>query len=333
MTTEPVRDQYRSRVYRAEKITSHVVLGTYWVQTIPDDEIGTYLNNVLSDPRVVARWGRIRYKVRLGKRGNSAYANMETRTIVLSKNTRNPITVLHEAAHLMASFATGQPDHGPAFLAAYRFLIRIGLGEDAARIFTASITAGGLTISDTHLPPVRDTSRSKKAAVQHDPLPGFTADQIATAAEVLATAARSGLFGEAGDDKRRQAFAMARTLNSHKKGRPSVDAPALPESVTISTADLLAVDTPEQVAGLLLSAVKEATNDRPRLGGRKPFVPNSVAAAKKVTKKTPAKKTVKPTPATASKPTPSKTTGSAKATAKKKTPAKGAAPRKARIIK
>lgn len=81
------RDTQRERVYRAERAAAAEVDGEFWQQTIPNDRLQGYVDDVLTRKAIQSRWGRRHIDVGL-KRGGRALAHGKSR-ITLPKGGRN----------------------------------------------------------------------------------------------------------------------------------------------------------------------------------------------------------------------------------------------------
>lgn len=261
------RDYQVGKVYSAEKIAQHLHLGDYWVETMTEDEVMELVNKALNHPAVTARWGRKNVTVRFTRRGHTAYAiNYGSAGFInLAKGTRNPFTVLHEVAHLLAARKT-EAAHGAGFVAIYKFLVLHILGQDAARVLDASFRSLLVDSDETRIPPVR-ASRAKGSRASHTEALPLVTGQAATAAHVLRVIRDSGLLDDDAD-LRAAATRIARRLQTVEKNVPHTrqEPLALPETITIPTGALLGADTRHDVAEIVLAAARRQIQPRKQKG-------------------------------------------------------------------
>lgn len=247
------RDNQQSKVYYAEKMAQHLLLGTYWTRTLTDDEIIELVHNALDHPHVVARWGHKTARINFAKRGSSAWAMRETGEIHLTPGTCNPFTVIHEVAHLLAT-SVQEAHHGPGFCSIYRYLIRNLISEDAGQYLDAAFGALGVATDDSRIPGVR---RDASGLVSKYDIPGIIAGQAGDAAQVLRTARNAGLFDD--DPELRKAVnRITRRLDTVERHVPATRTapPRLPDIVPINVGSLLHANTRDDVAEIALAAVR-----------------------------------------------------------------------------
>lgn len=256
------RDTQQVRVYRAEKMAQHLLLGDYWTQTMTELQVLELMEQVLAHPGVLARWGEHTATVTFPTRGTTAWSERQTGRIHLPPGTRNPLTVVHEIAHLLAP-ERHEADHGPGFIAIYRYLVLQTLGEEAYRVLDAALTALGVKTDDSQIPPVRPGYPHKKG----EGVPGLLPGQAAMAAEIVRAAAHAGVFGEAGEELRAAAYNIARRMkNLDPVGAKERKSPArIPETVTVPVASLLRADSRDDVAELVLGAVRKSMDPKTML--------------------------------------------------------------------
>jgi hypothetical protein len=256
------RDTQQLRVYRAEKMAHHLLLGEYWTQSMTELQVLELMEQVLGHPGVLARWGEHTATVTFPTRGTTAWSERPTGRIHLPPGTRNPLTVVHEIAHLLAP-ERAEADHGPGFIAIYRYLILQTLGEEAYRIIDAAFTALGVKSDDSQIPPVRPGYPHKRG----EGVPGLLPGQAAMAAEIVRAAAHAGVFGEAGVELRAAAYNIARRMkNLDPAPTKERKGPArIPETVTVPVASLLRADTRDDVAELVLGAVRKSMDPKTML--------------------------------------------------------------------
>lgn len=250
------RDSQQLRVYRAEKMAMHLLIGGYWTQEMTEIQVLDLIEAALNHPSVLARWGDISVKVEFPTKGNMAWATRGERRIFLPPDARNPLIILHEVAHLLLT-SKPEPHHGPGFVAIYRYLVRLVLGEDAARTLDACFVGLAVKADDNLIPSAKVPSG---ATWRRDAdIPGVTPLQATEAAQVVHLAATAGLFGAPGDPARANAFTIARrlkALGNTKDGKPKPPA-RIPETVTVSVAGLLRANTRDDVAEIVLQAVRK----------------------------------------------------------------------------
>lgn len=256
--TSKRRDSQQTRVYRAEKMAQHLLLGDYWTQSMTELQVLELMEQTLNHPSVQARWGDHDAAVSFPTKGNTGWAERGTGRIHLPPGTRNPLTVLHEVAHLLIT-RTSEADHGPGFVAIYRYLVRIALGEQPAQVLDAAFTSLGVDSDDTQIPPVRAEHVARRHTRKEQDIPGVLPGQAGDAAEVLRLAAYAGLFGEPGEQLRSDAFTLARRLQALENRTSGKRTPPLriPETVTVPVASLLRTNSRDDVAELVLGAVRK----------------------------------------------------------------------------
>lgn len=249
-----IRDTQRARVYRAEKIAEHLIYGEWSPTIFSEDECMDFINKVLTHPGVVSRWGQRTVNVKfLPKRTGWGEYLPEENTIVLSLTTRNAGTILHELSHMLQP--NDEAHHGPGFVAIYRYLFTLFLGEEPGQILNAAFESFKVSSDDSRIPPLRPGYKYNRG----DTIPGLTTEQARQAANALRSAASAGMFGEVGSAQRREAYNIARKLRGmNPPGATRLSQThRIPETVTISVADLLNMDYRDDVAELVISAVRE----------------------------------------------------------------------------
>ncbi len=250
------RDFQRTRVGLAEKIAEHLFYGE-WTPTIMDEAAAIdFINHVLSHPGVVSRWGNRSLTVNvIPKRTGWAGYYYDENHMVLSLTTMNHVSILHELAHMLQSCPPdGRIPHGPEFVAIYRFLITLILGEEVGQIYDAAFQSFKLLSDDTKIPAVRRGYKYNP----DDTIPGLTKAQARQAANALRAAASAGMFGDAGTPQRLEAFRIARKLNGvNPSGATQLtQVHRIPESVTIPVASLLNTDYRDDLAEIFIAEVR-----------------------------------------------------------------------------
>jgi putative metallohydrolase (TIGR04338 family) len=249
------------RLYRAEKIASHILFGTYFTQTLTNTETRAFLDRILTNPAVRARFGTLNPTLTLPTKGPStAWADLTNNEIVLPADARNPIMIIHEVAHLLYADSTA---HDARYAAIYRWLLGEILGADAQRILTGAFASMNIAWDDSAIPPIRRNATITTNPTS--PLPGLTGAMVADAAEVLRTIAHAGLLGPPGDPRRANAWKIARLLTAHQDAYPP-DHDPLPDTVEIPVKALTKTMTPEDVAALVMDAVRAAAAPDTRYG-------------------------------------------------------------------
>lgn len=256
------RDSQQTAVYRAESIAQHLLHGKYWQDTMTELQVLDLMETVINHPGVIARWGEHNVTVTFPTRGAVAWSIRTQNRICLPPGTRTPLTVVHEIAHLLAPAQT-EASHGPGFVAIYKYLVKLVLGEEVDRYLGASFDAMGVQTDDTQIPAVRAGHKSAT-----DDIPGLLPGQAGKAAEVLRLAIAAGILGEPGEDTRAAAFTIARRLErlEDTTRKANSQPPArIPTEVTIPVAVLLSADTREDVAEMVLETIRAATVQPQRL--------------------------------------------------------------------
>lgn len=255
-----LRDTQVTKVYRAEKMAQHLFLGKYWTQGMTEIQALDLVEQTLCHPSVVARWGHKSATVAFPDKGAYAWSERDSGHIHLPPDTRNPLTILHEVAHLLPT-AEAECQHGPGFAAIYRHLVTLMLGAEAGSTLNAAFEALGVKSSDALLPPIRAGYSLPDGAG----IPGVLPGQAGLAAEVIRAAISAGILGEAGSELRSAAFAVARKLKVMDVADEGahVSSARIPETITIDVADLLGADSRDDVAELVLQNVRESMQPRP----------------------------------------------------------------------
>lgn len=142
------RDSQRSRVYAAENSVFQ------FGQTIPDDLLQAFLNDILDKRAVRSRFGPRRVSVERGRSGARAYGSYR---ITMGVQARNEWLMCHELAHCLTPgmFAA----HGPEFCGVYLFLLEIVISKDAADRLKAAFAEGGVKWNNKAIPKPSDGSR------------------------------------------------------------------------------------------------------------------------------------------------------------------------------
>lgn len=251
------RDTQQLRVYRAEKMAQHLLLGNYWTQSMTEIAVLDLIEAALNHPGVDARWKPPSVTVSFPEKGTTAWSERGTGRINLPPGTRNPLIVLHEVAHLLPPAKTENSQHGPGFVAIYRYLVRVVLGDDTARVLEAAFSALRVKADDAMIPPARIPSGSSWR--RGEDVPGVMPAAAANAAEVLKLAAHAGVFGGPGDPLRQSAFTISRRLHALTTGnRDDLKPPArIPETVTVPVSSLLRANSRDDVAEIVLGAVRK----------------------------------------------------------------------------
>lgn len=268
------RDSQQSKVYQAEKMAQHLLLGNYWTQSMTELQVLDLMEQALNHPGVIARWGEHNATVSFPDKGTSAWSVRSSGRIHLPPGTRNPLTVLHEIAHLFAP-ARQDADHGPGFVSIYRYIVTLVLGEEAGRLLDAAFSSLGVRSDDSLIPP----PRTRHGARASDGLPGLLPGQAEQAAEIVRLAAAAGVFGEPGHPTRTAAFSVARRLKSLEARTPAARRPParIPEHVTLRVASLLDADDRDDLAEVVLGEVRRSmapallrpAQEEPRAAARK----------------------------------------------------------------
>jgi hypothetical protein len=207
------RDTQRERVYRAERAAAAEIDGQFWHQTIPNQRLQGFVDDVLTRKAIQSRWGRRYIDVGL-KRGGRALAHGSSR-ITLPLGGRNQWVVLHEIAHCLT------PDryapHGPEFAGVYLFLVRTVIGADAGKALLKHQRKQRVRRSTAAIPEPSRTVVTKTERVQRERTaasrPG-TPDERRAAAALIRREVKAGRFGPPGRKPRTHALATARALET-----------------------------------------------------------------------------------------------------------------------
>ncbi len=200
------RDAQRRKLYSTE---DSAFAGTEWARIIGDGSIEAtkaWLNTVTEARWFQSRWGA-GFKVRVvsGSGSNATYRDSWDARIMLSARGRKPYVVLHELAHFIGGSDT-LAAHGKEYAGLYLFLVEHALGDEAGKRLRAAFVEGKV--------------KHRSSAL----IPGAKPEQVVTKAasparrkhgdETLRALVSMGAFGPPGAKARRQALAMARTLES-----------------------------------------------------------------------------------------------------------------------
>lgn len=207
------RDTQRERVYRAERAAGRAVDGQFWQQTIPNDRLQGYVDDVLSRKAIQSRWGRRYIEVGL-KRGGKALAHGSSR-ITLPLGGRNQWVVLHEVAHCLT------PDryasHGPEFAGVYLFLVRTVIGAEAGKVLLTEQRNHRVRRNTAAIPDPTRTVITKAERVQRNRVAASqpaTAHDRRLAAAIIRREVKAGRFGPSGRKPRTHALNTARALET-----------------------------------------------------------------------------------------------------------------------
>lgn len=255
------RDNQVNKVYQAEKLAEYLLIGDYWTKTLTEDETLKLIDTVITHPSVRARWGSKRVSVEFlkSKRASNAYASRAQGIIQIPSRTLNPMWVIHEVAHLLATKKT-EAAHGPGFAAIERYLFTHIISESAGQVLEAAYAALGVKTDDTQIPPIK-YSNARKYKYE---IPGLVVGQAAGAASVLRSARDAGIFDD-DMELRNAASRIARRLDNIEKHVPTTRRamPPFPKSVVIDTGALLAARERDDVAEIVLAALRNAIDPEP----------------------------------------------------------------------
>lgn len=257
------RDYQVTRVYRAEKIAEFLLINDYLAQTLDEAETLAFIDSILHHPDVLARWGtkKVRVEFITSRAHKNAYAQRTSGLIAIPLRYCNPTWVIHEVAHLLATKET-EPAHGPGFAAIERYLYTQILGEEAGRTLDAAFSTLGVKCDDTQIPPIKykvyGTGKTKRA------VPGLVKGQASNAAATLRALRDSGHL-EDDPELEKAATRIARRLDNLEKQIPKVrTAPgSIPETITIPTARLLRTGKKDDIAEVVLAAMRNHIHPKP----------------------------------------------------------------------
>lgn len=220
-----IRDFQRDKVYRAENLTSQLLNGITWKQTLTEDEVVDLVDKALSHPNIVARWGQKNVRVAFDvskKTEGRASAVRASGLLTFSPTACSPMIVLHEVAHLLAT-KDKESFHGVGFCAVLHYLFIHILGEEAGRTLLAAYKACGAKIDHEQLMPVR---KGSKGHSKWD-ITGANLGEPARAASIIRNATSSGLFND-DDELRIAAYRIARKLDTANTHVPAERTKATP---------------------------------------------------------------------------------------------------------
>lgn len=288
-----VRDSQVRRVYRAEKMVEYMLVNDYAKQTLTKEEVLALADKVLEHPDVRARWGRKTIQFEFLEKTTRKYAcaTRSSGLIELPVKFANPLWVIHEIAHLLATKSELE-GHGPGFAAIQRYLYLHIFGEEACRILDAGYAALGVKVDETQIPPIRFHVPGRNKFE----IPGLITGQAAAAAMVLRAARDSGLFDD-DEDLAKAATRLARRFDSVEKRIPStrVAAAPLPKTITLPTSAILQAEDRDDVAEIVLAAMRNHVSGAPMTGKSAPIDPvlspkKRAAKARRAAKKVAPKK-------------------------------------------
>lgn len=153
------RDTYKQRVYDAE----NAAFAGSRIDLPEMADLERYVEEVRVHPEVYDRYPRTRgaaFKVRDGRGRRSACASPLRRAIWMPRWSRKRHIVLHELAHVLDA-STGEPGHGPTFVATYVHLVGVMLGEKARRRLVDELNARNVPFSMTLVPQPHEPHRSR----------------------------------------------------------------------------------------------------------------------------------------------------------------------------
>jgi hypothetical protein len=227
------RDFQQSKVSRAENLASQIFFGQLNSGTrLRQDEVVELINDIITHPNVIARWGAKQVTVLFVPKSKSDLMGSAMRSngrIVLSPEGCTPFIVVHEVAHLLATKKT-EAFHGPGFCAILHYLFVHILGESAGRILLGTFAACSVKIDHGQIPAVRAGSRGHS---KWD-IPGIVVGEAQIAAKVIKSAMASGLFNE-DQELKKAAQRIARKLDVAESYIPKdrMKSPSIPSAIRI----------------------------------------------------------------------------------------------------
>jgi len=223
-----VRDNQRSRHYAAENFlyekksqyaTKYKWLNLNRGSSIQDCQ--SYVDLVADEFWFRRRFGKRQIWVRPGRNGGKAFSSGR---ITLGTWARNEAVVLHEMAHCLAP---SNVKHGPEFAGIFLFLVQNVFGKEVADELRVSYKANKVRYNNKAIPAINKSVKTtrqmnviarkkfviekrEKAQKMKTPLSFSERKQLE---QLLKQAVASGVLGEAGDKKRRQALAIAKAVS------------------------------------------------------------------------------------------------------------------------
>lgn len=158
------RDSQRKRLYDAERSVYTME------QTIPNDMLQIFVDEVMDKRAILSRWGRRHLVVRLARGGGRVWDGLPY--IDLGVVARCEWVILHEIAHQLTPETYA--DHGPEFAGIYLFLVKTVLGpteatrlREAMRVHKVRISNRALPEASSHsVTEIRERQQTKKAAAR-----------------------------------------------------------------------------------------------------------------------------------------------------------------------
>lgn len=212
------RDNQRQKVYDAED-AARAKFGS-WGHTIKNADLQAFVDKVMINRAVQARWGQIRITVGLTHGGG--HAHVYSRQIDLGTYGRNPAYVLHEIAHILAYESAGRrvATHGPEFVGVLKFLYKTILGKEAYDLLVTECRSRKVRSNNQGVPdpePSRVRTQAERARALRerqatDQFRARSAVRRAAAAETIKALVAHGDFGPVGSKERNRALALARKV-------------------------------------------------------------------------------------------------------------------------
>ena len=215
-----VIDSQKSKVYAAEskfRTTPYTSKYSSVISTSIHD-CQRYVDLVCNETWFRARFGERHIRVEAGRNGGVAYGNR----ITLGVWARQETVILHEIAHCVAPRGI---KHGAEYAGVFMFLVKQMLGAEAASNLRGCYKEKRVRYSYKALPKATKVLTTKQKEVkerkqmvaakrikkmqQVKPLDFAEKQALKT---YLQRAVASGMLGESGDKKRRQALSIARAI-------------------------------------------------------------------------------------------------------------------------
>ena len=226
MTT--TRDNQRSRHYAAERFlytegksefaTKYKSLDLNKQSSIHDCQ--SYVNIITEQDFFRKRFGERKIWVQSGRGGGKAFGSNR---ITLGTWARNESVILHEIAHCLAP---SQVKHGAEFSGIFLFLVKNVFSNEMAARLRESYKENRVRYNNKAIPAINKNFKShrqrnieatkrlaaaKKQEIVKMRTPLNSSERVQLK-NLLKQAVESGMLGDAGDKKRRQALSIARSV-------------------------------------------------------------------------------------------------------------------------
>jgi putative metallohydrolase (TIGR04338 family) len=222
------RDNQKSRHYAAERFLYDDAKSKFAAEFIQFNlnrqssihDCQSYVNLIARQDFFRKRFGERQIIVESGRGGGMAYGS---RRITLGTWARNEAVILHEMAHCLAP---SNVKHGAEFSGIFLFLVKNVFGAEMAARLRESYKEHRVRYNNKAIPAINKnftTYRQKTIAIRKQEAAAkrqetakmkspLTLSEKVQLRNLLKQAVESGMLGEAGDKKRRQALSIARLV-------------------------------------------------------------------------------------------------------------------------